>query len=89
MLHQELDSIATDTTSEALEYFLAGGYGEGWRFLIVKRTESKVVGSSFLQFYEIAYNLHNINAGKDLLYSVLRNQFLSAGLTANLLIFEV
>jgi len=88
MLHEEFDRITADAASEAFKDFLAGCNGKGRRFLIVKRAKPQVVGPPFLQFHEIAYNLHNINAGKDLLYSILRNQCLSAGLTANLLIFR-
>lgn len=38
----------------------------------MKRTEAKVVGTSLFQFYEIADDLYYVNAGKNLLYGLLR-----------------
>jgi hypothetical protein len=88
MLHEEFDGIAAGAASKTLINLLAGCNRERGGFLVVKRAQTKVIGSPFLQFHEITYNLHNINAGKDLLYGLLRNQYYSAGLNANLINFE-
>ena len=39
----------------------------------MKGTKAKIVGAAAFQLDKTTYNLYNINAGKDLLYSSLGN----------------
>jgi hypothetical protein len=72
MLHEEFDGVATGTTTEAFVDLLAGRDGKRRAFFVMKRAEAKIVGTPLFQFNEIADDLYNVNAGKDLLYGLLR-----------------
>ena len=40
----------------------------------MKGAQAEVIGSPFFQFYKWTDDLHNINAAKNLLYGILRDQ---------------
>jgi len=71
MLHEEFDGVSAGTATEAFIDLFAGCDSKGRALFVVKRTETKVVGTSFFQFNEIADDLYNVNAGKNLLYGLL------------------
>jgi hypothetical protein len=78
MLHDEADTVAAFAAAETLIDLFTGGNRKRRGFLIMKRAEAKVIGSSFLEFHKIAYHIKYIDAAKDLLYGGLRNHGLRA-----------
>lgn len=40
----------------------------------MKRTEAKIAGASFFQFYKLTNNINNIDAAEYLLYGILTYQ---------------
>src|SRR5687767_15992037 len=74
MLHQEADGIAAAAATKTFIDLLGGGNGKRRSFFVVKRTESQVIGASFLQFYKAAHDIDDIYTAEYLLYGLLRDQ---------------
>jgi len=62
MLHEEGNGVATLPATKTFEDFLGRGNSKRWRFLIMKRTKTKVIRPSFLQPDKSPDNFKDINA---------------------------
>lgn len=74
MFHQEADGITTFAASETLIDLFCRGNSERGRFFVVKWTEAKIIGASFLQFYERTNDINDIDPALNLLYRFLADQ---------------
>lgn len=73
MFHQKRNGISAFAATKAFENFFGRRNGERWSFFVMKRTKSEVVGAPFFQANKTANDFNNINAGKNLLYGILRD----------------
>ena len=64
-LHDEIDSAATLSATEALAHPFCLGDVEGWRPVVVEGTQTYIVGSAPFKAYEVTHHLHYVGGIKD------------------------
>ena len=60
IFHHKIKYIPACSASEAVIHLLRRCYRKRGRFLIMKRTKSKIGTSSFVQLHILGYNIYNI-----------------------------
>ena len=68
MFHDKADRVAAAAASETFVDLFRRGDRKRGRLLIMKRTEAKVIGASFLQLDKTADHIDNVKPAKYLLY---------------------
>lgn len=74
MLHQKADGIAAFAAAKALVYLFGRRNSERRCFFVVKRTEAKIIGTSFFETNKCTDNFYYIYPRLDLLYGMLTDQ---------------
>jgi hypothetical protein len=74
MLHHKCDRVAAFTTPKTFEYLFRGRNRKRRRLFIVKRAKPEVIGTSFLQLHKFPHHINDVDAVRDLLYGIRRNQ---------------
>jgi hypothetical protein len=73
VFHYEIDRITSLAATKTFEDPLCRGDSEGWRFLIVERTEAQVVHTPLLQGYILLHHVNYLRGIQNPFYGIVIN----------------